>query len=188
MANWDTPKSTGEYIGEVISVHANSLRIRKGYAIHLHNGDGLTVGDEGFYVNAIDGDTIKVNKDLSSLHILSSTKIYRNYDPVFLRGLHFERHIPVDIVFTITKDGYRLTYTPLDSQLQPLSHDFQATHSPATNPQRACQTIEEQLTKLGDTIYTPHSFRMENLHPDQVVPFIPISQLNYFRRETLTSK
>lgn len=188
MANWDTPKSTGEYIGEVMSVRNNTLKIRLRYAVDLHNGDGLTVGDEGFYVNAIDGDTIKVNKDLSSFNIPPSTKIYRNYDPVFLRGLHFERHIPVDIVFTITKDGYRLTYTPLDSRLQPLSHDFQATLSPATNPQRASQTIEEQLTKLGDTIYMPHSFRMENLHPDQVVPFIPMSQLNYFRRETLTSK
>ena len=41
MANWDTPKSTGEYIGEVLEARGNTLRVRLKEGVVLHNGDGL---------------------------------------------------------------------------------------------------------------------------------------------------
>ena len=53
MANWDTPKSTGEYIGEVIETRGNTLRVRLKEGVVLHNGDGLTIGGEGFSVNGV---------------------------------------------------------------------------------------------------------------------------------------
>lgn len=186
MANWNTPKSTGEYIGEILSVHQDTLNIRLRDAVELHNGDGLTVGDEGFYVNAVQGNTIKINKSLSFPQ--GVTKLYRNYDAEYLRNLHFERRIPVDVVFTATDSGCRLTYTPTDERLQALSHDFEGIFDPATNKERAVQTIEQQLTKLGDTIYTAHSFRIESKRTDGQMPFIPMAQLNAFRRETVASE
>ena len=185
MANWDTPKSTGEYIGEIESVYRNTLHVRLKASITLHNGDGLTAGDEGFNVNDVQGETIKVNKDLSALSVPSGTKLYRNSDPTYLRSLHFERRIPVDVVFTVTDNGYRLTYTPLDTRLRPMERAFAAEQIPATNAQRAEQTVAQQLTKLGETIYTAHSFRLENMRADRQIPFIPIAQLNTYRRETI---
>ena len=183
MANWDTPKSTGEYIGEVISAHQDTLNIRLTEAVELHNGDGLTVGDEGFYVNAVQGNTIKINKSL----VLPQgvTKLYRNYDSAYLRNLRYERRVPVDVVFTITDKSCRLTYTPADMRLQPLEHEFETAFEPATNAERALQTIEQQVTKLGDTIYTTHSFKVVITRADGQVPFIPIAQLNAMRRETV---
>ena len=184
MANWQTPKSTGEYIGEVLSARDNTLKIRLTYAVQLHNGDGLTAGDQGFYVNDVQGDCVKINKSVS---LPSGTALYRNYDPVFLRSLHAERRVPVDVEFAVSDNRCTLTYKPIDSRLQPMLREFETSFEPATNSERALQTIEQQLTKLGDTIYSANHFQIVNLRKDGQVPFIPIAQLNAFRRETIQS-
>ena len=183
MANWDTPKSTGEYIGEVLSANGNTLIVRLEQGITLHNGDGLTVGDEGFYVNGVNGNMVKINKTLTTR--LTSRHLYRNYDPEYLRNLHFERRVPVDVIFLIQEEGYRIIYQPLDKNLEPLTQIFVPKYQAATNTERAIQTIEQQLTKLGDTIYTPNSFQLKKERPDAQIPFIPISELNALRRATL---
>ena len=41
MANWDTPKSTGEKIGKVIATKHNAIRVQLQPGITLHNGDGI---------------------------------------------------------------------------------------------------------------------------------------------------
>ena len=183
MANWDTPKSTGEYIGEVLSANGNTLIVRLEQGITLHNGDGLTVGDEGFYVNGVNGNMVKINKTLTTR--LTSSHLYRNYDPEYLRNLPFERRVPVDVIFLIQEEGYRIIYQPLDKNLEPLTQIFVPKYQAATNIERAIQTIEQQLTKLGDTIYTPNSFQLKKERPDAQIPFIPISELNALRRATL---
>ena len=183
MANWDTPKSTGEYIGEVLSANGNTLIVRLEQGITLHNGDGLTVGDEGFYVNGVNGNMVKINKTLTTR--LTSRHLYRNYDPEYLRNLHFERRVPVDVIFLIQEEGYRIIYQPLDKNLEPLTQIFVPKYQAATNIERAIQTIEQQLTKLGDTIYTANSFQLKKERPDAQIPFIPISELNALRRATL---
>ncbi|MCQ2331508.1 MAG: DUF3656 domain-containing protein, partial [Paludibacteraceae bacterium] len=53
-------------------------------------------------------------------------------------------------------------------------------HTPANNPERALRTIREQLGKLGDTIY---AVRDITIHTQPY--FIPISQLNQWRRSVL---
>lgn len=185
MANWQTPKSTGEYIGEVLSVRDNTLKMRLRDAVQLHNGDGLTVGDQGFYVNDIQGDTIRINK---SITLPRETALYRNYDPFFLRSLHTERRVPVEVEFAISDNRCTLTYKPIDSRLQPMYREFEATFEAATNAERATQTVEQQLTKLGDTIYLAQRFNIVNHRTDGQVPFIPMAQLNAFRRETINSR
>ncbi len=185
MANWNTPKSIGEYIGDIISVHSDTLTIRLKDAVVLHNGDGLTVGDEGFSVNAVNGNTIKANKDLSKLNIRPATQVFRNYDLVYLRNMHFERRVPVDVTFGIEEEGYRVTYAPLDKQLHPITAVFRPVYPLATNSERAIKNTEQQLTKLGDTIYVAHSFKFYKERPDGQIPFIPISELNAMRRQTL---
>lgn len=185
MANWQTPKSTGEYIGEVLSVREDTLKIRLRDAVQLHNGDGLVVGDQGFYVNDVQGDTIRINKSITPPR---ETALYRNYDPVFLRSLHAERHVPVEVEFAISDNACTLTYKPTDGRLQPMQKTFEVTFEAATNAERAMQTIEQQLTKLGDTIYSAQRFQMINHRTDGQVPFIPMGQLNAFRRETINSR
>ena len=178
MANWSTPKSTGESIGEVLEAHGNTLRVRLEPGVTLHNGDGLTIGSEGFSVNGVEGNIVKINKALESRY--NVIPLYRNNDVEFTKSLHSERRIPVDILFRETEDGFELIYTPIDSKLSPLVGRVGEglPKEPAKNEAKAIETIRTQLSKLGDTPYIARDVRVESKPY-----FIPISILNEWRRQ-----
>lgn len=158
IANWDTPKSTGEKVTPQTK---------------LHPGDGLCFGDQGFSVNAIQNGRIIPNKPI---HIPDNAALYRNLDVEFIRHLKAERRIPVDICFEETESGFRLT-------IGTKSQTFDYPHEPARNAERALQSIREQITKLGDTIYTARRVTI-----DCQPYFIPISTLNQWRRDVLQNR
>lgn len=180
MANWNTPKSTGEYIGSVLEARGNTLRVQLNHGITLHNGDGLTIGSEGFSVNGVEGNIIKVNKEISlPLKKGPESGLFRNLDTEFVKNLHSERRIPVDILVRETEDGFELQYKALSSD-QIWSGTFAYPHEPAEKADRALDNIRTQLTKLGDTPFIARAIRMETKPY-----FIPISILNQWRREVL---
>lgn len=172
MANWSTPKSTGEYIGQVLEAKGNTLRVRLEKGITLHNGDGLTIGAEGFSVNGVEGNLIKMNKPLS-VSRYTGIPLYRNLDVEFTKNLHSERRIPVDIVFSETENGFTL-------RIGDKERTFDYAHEPAKNAEKALDTIRTQLSKLGDTPYVARTITL-NTQPY----FIPISILNEWRRNTI---
>ena len=176
MANWSTPKSTGEYIGEVLEAHGNTLRVRLQEGIVLHNGDGLTIGSEGFSVNGIEENIVKINKALESRY--TGIPLFRNNDVEFTKNLHSERRIPVDIVFRETEDGFELSYQIVNGKC--LNGKWIYAHEPAKNEAKAIETIRTQLSKLGDTPYIARDVRVESKPY-----FIPISILNEWRRNTI---
>ena len=112
------------------------------------------------------------------------TVLYRNLDNEFLHSLKAERRIPVAVKFEAIAEGYRLT-------IGDRSATFEAEHQVASNPERALQTIIQQLSKLGDTCFIAQSVQIfDCLAADDKKPcaeqfpyFIPISQLNQWRRE-----
>ena len=171
MANWDTPKSTGEYIGEVLEARGNTLRVHLEPGIVLHNGDGLTIGSEGFSVNGIEGNLVKINKPLS-VSRYTGIPLYRNLGVEFTKNLHSERRIPVDILFKETENGFSL-------RIGNKEQTFAYPHEPAKNEAKAIETIRTQLSKLGDTPYIAREVRIES-----TPYFIPISILNEWRRNT----
>lgn len=196
MANWQTPKSTGEYIGTIVETRDfNSLVLKLAKGVTLQNGDGLCVGEQGFYVNAIrplpDG-TVEIqtntqrpttnNPQVFSDQRLTPNLVYRNHDTAFLKSLSSSRRVPVTVLFEQTKRGYRLTYRPIDKRLKAQVADFDMPHEPATNQEKALSTIRMQLTKLGDSVYTAQSFEYKG----DSVPFLPISTLNAMRRQLTT--
>ena len=172
MANWNTPKSTGEYIGEVLEARDNTLRVRLKEGVMLHNGDGLTIGSEGFNVNGVEGSLIRVNKALSGSSY-TGIPLYRNLDTEFIKSLHSERRIPVDIVLSETESGFCL-------RIGDKERTFDYVKEPAKNETKALETIRTQLSKLGDTPYVAREVRIES-QPY----FIPISVLNEWRRTTI---
>ena len=172
MANWDTPKSTGEYIGQVLEARGNTLRVRLQEGVVLHNGDGLTIGSEGFSVNGVEGNLIKINKPLTT-NPLTANRLYRNLDTEFVKNLHSERRIPVDILFRETENGFSLRIGNKERM-------FEYAHEPAKNAEKALETIRTQLSKLGDTPYIARNVRIES-----APYFIPISILNEWRRNTI---
>lgn len=180
MANFDTPKSTGERTSSVsFPTKGNrtqyDMRLLPG--IELHTGDGLTIRDFGFSVNKIEKLSnglvrVTANKALPPEGELEGD-LYRNYDAEFQRHLRAERRIPVDVLFEETDGGFRLT-------IGEQSREFAYPHEPARNEERAMQTIREQIAKLGDTSYIARSVRVRT-RPY----FIPIGVLNDWRRQTI---
>lgn len=173
MANWNTPKSTGEYIGEVLETRGNTLRVRLKEGVVLHNGDGLSIGNEGFNVNGVEGNIVKVNKNLSPTLSQGEGGLYRNLDVEFVKSLKSERKIPVDVIFSETEDGFRICIGDKE-------RSFVYAHEEAKNEQKAMETIRTQLSKLGDTPYIARGVRIESKPY-----FIPISVLNEWRRATI---
>lgn len=172
MANWTTPKSTGEHIGEVVEVHGNTLRVRLLPGVTLHNGDGLTIGTEGFNVNGVEGNIVKINKAVS-IQPSAVRPLYRNNDIEFTKSLHSERRIPVDICFRETEEGFSL-------RIGDKERTFAYTKEPAKNAEKAMETIRAQLAKLGDTPYIAR-----NVHIESQPYFIPISIINEWRRQII---
>ncbi len=181
MANWTTPKSTGEYIGEVIESRGNTLRVRLKEGTTLHNGDGLTIGSEGCSVNGVEGNVVKINKEFSTSRY-TNVPLFRNLDTEFTKSLKSERRIPIDILFRETEEGFELNYTPVDPKLSPImgrvGEGF--PKEPAKNEAKALETIRTQLAKLGDTPYIARE-----IHIETKPYFIPISILNEWRRQTI---
>ena len=178
MANWDTPKSTGEKIGRVVALRKGAICVQLQPNVTLHNGDGICFGDKGFAINRVDGEWIYPNQMPT---IQRGTILYRNLDTVFLRSLQAKRQIPVDIRFEVIPEGYRLTIG--DS-----TADFIAEHQEANNTERALQTIIQQLSKLGDTDFAVKNIQVFNNNQvcsEHFPYFIPISQLNQWRRELM---
>lgn len=181
MANWETPKSTGEHIGKVIEVRGKAIRVQLLPHIVLRNGDGLCYADKGFAINKIEGDWIYTNQ---LVDIQRNTILYRNLDTAFVHTLKAERRMPVDIRFEAIEAGYRLV-------IGDKSTIFEAEHQAASNPERALQTIQQQLSKLGETDFIAHSITImaDGKRYNHEFPyFIPISQLNQWRRETINGK
>lgn len=172
MANWTTPKSTGEHIGEVVEVHGHTLRVRLLPGVTLHNGDGLTIGTEGFNVNGVEGNIVKINKAVS-IQPSAVRPLYRNNDIEFTKSLHSERRIPVDICFRETEEGFSL-------RIGDKERTFAYTKEPAKNAEKAMETIRTQLAKLGDTPYIAR-----NVHIESQPYFIPISIINEWRRQII---
>lgn len=191
MANWQTPKSTGEKIGKVIATRHNAICVELAHGITLHNGDGICYGDKGFAINRIEGDWIYPNNQYPTPNSPQSvqypkvgTTLYRNLDNEFLRSLKAERRMPVDIRFEAVEEGYRLT-------IGKQTATFEAEHQLANNPERALQTIIQQLSKLGDTDFIAKDiqvFDSEEACSDAFPYFIPTSLLNQWRREVSNSE
>ena len=182
MSNWQTPKSTGEKIGKVVATKHNAIRVQLLPNIILHNGDGICYEDKGFAINKIEEDWIYPNIRMSDIgNQIIGTTLYRNLDTEFLRSLTAQRRIPVAIRFETTEMGYCL-------QIGTLSAEFEAEHQLANNPERALQTLIQQLSKLGDThfIATTITIIANNQECLESFPyFIPISQINQWRRQLI---
>ena len=204
MANWQTPKSTGEPIGTVAYIQRNAIGVELLPDVVLHNGDGLCFGDQGFAVNGVSmPQNAKGFKRLAivvpnrmphlahdtvspTLCLAVGTQLYRNQDVEFLRSLHAERHIPVAITFEDTPDGYRLTMLSDDRTETLATMDIAAEQQAAQNPARAYATIREQISKLGDTPYRADEVVIRHGGEDykgEYPYFLPISLLNDYRRQ-----
>jgi 23S rRNA 5-hydroxycytidine C2501 synthase len=180
----NSPKMVGEAIGQVTAVTRTAFRLDT--PTILHNGDGLsffTPENEltGTLVNRIDGGWIFPAK-MDGLH--PGLTLHRNHDKAFMDQLEKSkttRKIGVEMILTEIPTGYRLEVHDEDGVTGFFEQD--CVHQPAEKPEQACETIEKQLGKLGETEFACRDVSVKV----QPVPFLPASAWNALRRGAVES-
>ncbi|MBR1850641.1 MAG: U32 family peptidase [Bacteroidales bacterium] len=180
MASHATQKSLGKKIGTVAKVSANSLvlntleKITAGDGLCFFGRDGQL---QGFLVNRVEGQSIYPNT-MPAIEVGST--VWRNNDYAFektLKGNSATRKLDVDIILSATCSELRLTFTTPDGLRAEASTPN--IFDTAQKPDMALKQIENQLSKLGETIYSARSVRVEA----KPVPFVPAATLNELRRQ-----
>ena len=179
VASPETPKHTGELLGKVLAVGKTSFTLDA--AVLLHNGDGITFFDaagelQGALVNRVEGRTVYPAKMDG---IQKDALIYRNHDHEFLQGVEKsrpERRIALRLRLSETTTGIQLEAQDEDGNQ--VVETLACEKAPADKPDQACQTIERQLARLGESAFTCTRLEIDLPH----MLFLPVSILNALRR------
>lgn len=183
IGSWETPKSQGEFIGEVLELKANGYVIQN--ADLLNNGDGLYFLDEegkadGDRINIIINDVVVPN-NYRPLPV--GTKIYRNSDASFNKLLERDdstiRKIGVSLTFTEIPNGFALSAIDEDGHVSASSIIMKKEL--AKNGKPIVDNIKKNLSKTGNTPFIVDEMNVE--FTDNW--FLPISKINEIRRMVL---
>lgn len=171
--NFETPKSTGEYMGEVKSVSKQAFTLSKSQKISPQ--DGLLIisknKTEGFLVNKTENGEIFPNKHVN---IKVGDKIYRNKNVEFenlLKNAKIKRVIFVEI--SVYKD-----------YLEGKDGNFKVTlpfkfESFAKNEEKMKENFRVSFKKSGESVFSCDKVNFET----DKIPFLSMSELNNLRRE-----
>ncbi len=190
MANLDTPKSMGEYVGITTSQRGNTLQIKIADKISLANGDGFCYVDKngeliGFRANKAQGNIIELP---AGLRVQPNAKLYRNYDIRYDSAVTNDtcnRQTDAQIKITETPDGFSLEICDATGDKAQVA--FACEKNPAQNPQMANDNIVRTFKKTGGTPFSVTDVKIET----SIAYFFAMSTLNDWRRtliSTLISK
>ena len=180
-----TPKSMGEYIGEV--VWCNPLRMEIKTDKVLHNGDGLCflnqdnelVGLRADVVSAPNGKDMPWRVSTNRPHgAQRSTKIYRNYDIEWQKQVDAStgnRKMDIDLVLAETETGYVFVANCRDAshasaqnghtRCVPTRTSIKCNKIPANNPEKATENIRKKALQWGDTPFNPVHLELQFAEP-----------------------
>jgi putative protease len=186
---FDTPKFSGEHIGEVVAIGENWFEATS--TVPLHNGDGISYFDSHKDLVGLRINTAEARKHLFRLFpnempddLANGTGLYRNRDQDFERALEkksADRRVRVWLQFSEIEHGYILRMTDEDgcSAEVRLEND----KPPADNPERALSSLRDNLGKLGNTMFDAEEISLELTAP----PFLPASTINALRRDAIAA-
>ena len=205
---FDTPKHAGLSLGHVAAITATHFDVDTSESgAMLNNGDSITWRDlqgelQGVQVNTVEAVSPNLwrvepnlaarpgahgTKDLKDLR--KNTALHRNRDMAWERLLakpSAERKIAVDVMLTPWDENGQLSgleLTLIDEDGFAGSARVQRTLEPARDPDRAAQTLQDQLTRLGTTDYVARDVHL----PPDTAWFVPVSLLNALRRDAVTA-
>lgn len=181
MANLDTPKSMGEYVGTTGTQRGTTLQIKLADKVVLSNGDGFCYVDKngeliGFRANKAQSNSIELP---AGLRVQPNAKLYRNLDTRYDASVNndtCQRVIEASIVMTETEKGFSLEIT--DSVGDKAQATFECEKVAAQNPQMANDNIVKTLKKTGGTPFHVTDVRVDT----QNAYFFAMSVLNEWRR------
>ncbi len=186
MANLDTPKSMGEYVGITTPQRGSTLQIKLADKVVLANGDGFCYVDNkgeliGFRANKAQGNNIELP---AGLRVQPNAKLYRNYDIRYESAVSNDtcnRQIDAQIVMTETSVGFALEITDITGSTAKV--EFTSEKVPAQNPQMAADNIVKTLKKTGGTPFCVTDVIIDN----QNAYFFAMSTLNEWRRTLINT-
>ena len=184
-----TPKSMGEYIGEV--AWCNPLRIEIATDKALHNGDGLCFLNQdneliGIRADVVNGKTVLCNRPHGAHR---GAKIYRNYDNEWQKQVEASngnRKIAIDLVLSETETGYEFMASRRDA-INRVSTGIQCDKIIATNPDKATENIRKKALQWGDTPFNPVSLELRFAEP-RLIPASVIGEMKRQLVEKLTEE
>ena len=185
-----TPKSMGEYIGEV--VWCNPLRmeikVETRHGTSLHNGDGLCFLNQDNELIGLRADVVNTGRD--GVHTVSTNrphgahrgaKIYRNYDLEWQKQVDASvgnRKIDIDLILKETETGYEMVAVCRDA-INRVSASIQSEKITATNPEKATENIRKKALQWGDTMFNPVNLELQFAEPR----LIPASVIGEMKRQ-----
>ena len=184
IANFDTPKAMGEFVGTVKAIRGHAL-IVAGVA-SFSNGDGLCFVNvqrelEGFRVNRVEGNKLYPQRMPQQLR--EGMRLYRNQDVAFDKILAkptAERRMALDMLLSTTADGFFLQ-AKHDGMEEAVSCTITFAHEKAKSLQ--ADNMRMQLTKLGGTEFVCRQLTFSD-GVEQL--FLPSSLLAQLRRGVVT--
>ncbi len=187
-SSMDAPKSMGEYVGTVRSVHIErggcGIVLSPADGVRLGNGDGFAFagkgGIVGFRGDVCEGNTIRC-KPVEGLR--SGLKLYRNINSAFEREL--ERNMPrreIGVALEVSVSGkYNIDITATSEDGRQVSCPFKSDLDTAENRERQEAMIREQLSKRsGHYLFSVEKLEIQT--PGGSLPLLSASLLNSIRR------
>ncbi len=188
--NFVSPKSKGEYLGEVVEVKKDCFVIKTDKEVHVQ--DGLVVGCDGCLVNKVilkaptptlprgEGVLLVIYPN-KKIKLKVGDKVYRNLDVEFekLLSKQVKRQIGVRVevipspgerarervLLTLTDENNISITLPLEGEL-------------TKNPDKMKETFVKQFSKTGES-----DFYIEDIKIATELPFMPVSAINQLRRQ-----
>ena len=182
-ASFETPKAKGEFIGIAKQTSPNSFILPNADKI-LSNGDGLVFefneNSFGSAVRKIEGEKVFVGHPNDKIIIPKNAKIFRNKNIKFESELEkpISRKMDVAISVSVADGTATFQIKTLDTR-NVVAEVVVDNIAPAQNKESACNTLKQNLAKLGQT---PFSAKKIKINSD-IVPFLPVSKINAIRRE-----
>ncbi|MGS0824559.1 peptidase U32 family protein [Shewanella sp. 0m-8] len=193
VSDFRSPKYIGEEVATVKRIGNDYIEVTSNET--FNNGDGLCFfpsdyaeakqSDDklkGLRVNRAEGLTLFVARMPKELKV--GMTIYRNHNQAFESVLAKEsskRIIGVDLVLADTADGVSLTMT--DVYGHSATQSLVVEKTAATDIEKTQQGLRKQLAKLGSTDFKAHNISIDTAQ----TWFIPTSQLNGLRRDTVAA-
>ncbi len=193
-----TPKSMGEYIGEV--GWCNPLRMEIETDKALHNGDGLCFLNQdnelvGLRADVANGNTVSCNRPHGAFR---GAKIYRNLDIEWQKQVDAStgnRKIDINLTLAETETGYELSAqlispqpklaSPNASHLSIINYQFSIDKITANNPDKATENIRKKALQWGNTVFNPIHLELQFTEP-RLIPASVIGEMKRQLVEKLT--
>ena len=190
--NFVSPKSKGEYLGEVIEVKKDCFVIKTDKEVHAQ--DGLVVESNGCLVNKVilkqqsptpalprgEGVLLVIYPN-KKIKLKVSDEVYRNLDVEFEKLLSqpVKRQIGVRVEVIPSPEERareRVLLTLTDENNISITLPLEGEHP--NNPEKMKETFVKQFSKTGES-----DFYIEDIKIATELPFLPVSAINQLRRQ-----